>query len=46
MCCVALWMANSAKRGKRVKNVDNMADADKMWIVLENYIGSKIGWEL
>ena len=36
-------MANLAKRGKHVKNVD---DADKTWVVLESCAGNKIGEEL
>ena len=43
MGCVALRMANSAKRGKCVTNVD---DADKMRIVLEKRVGWKPGGKL
>ena len=40
---IGLRMANLAKRGKRVKNVD---DVDKMRTVPEKRVGSKIGGEL
>ena len=40
---VALWTANLAKRGKRVKNAD---DVDETRTVLEKRTGGKAGGEL